>query len=93
MAFEMGVLARNLKKYRAEKNLTQQALAERLNVSPQSVSKWECGQSVPEIDKLCSVAEILEVSLDALVEALIERNHLSAAELEQVFQEAEKKGV
>lgn len=68
MAFEMGVLARNLKKYRAEKNLTQQALAERLNVSPQSVSKWECGQSVPEIDKLCSVAEILEVSLDALVE-------------------------
>ena len=68
MAFDMGVLARNLKKYRVEKNLTQQQIAERLNLSPQSVSKWECGQSVPEIDKLCAVAEILEVSLDVLLE-------------------------
>ena len=68
MTFDIGVFARNLKKYRVGKNLTQQVLAELLHVSPQSVSKWECGQSVPEIDKLCSLGEILHVSLDALLE-------------------------
>lgn len=68
MALDMAVLAGNLKKYRILKKLTQQELADRLLVSAQSVSKWECGQSVPELDKLCAAAEILNVSLDTLLE-------------------------
>ena len=68
MALDMAVLAGNLKKYRILKKLTQQELADRLMVSAQSVSKWECGQSVPELDKLCAAAEILNVSLDTLLE-------------------------
>ena len=67
MPFDVNVLAKNLKKYRTAKNITQQALAEQLSVSPQSVSKWECGQSVPELDKLCLLAEILEVSIEMLL--------------------------
>lgn len=68
VALDMAVLAGNLKKYRILKKLTQQELADRLMVSAQSVSKWECGQSVPELDKLCAAAEILNVSLDTLLE-------------------------
>lgn len=67
MAFDMAVLAGNLKKYRTMKKLTQQTLADKLLVSAQSVSKWECGQSVPELDKLCDAAELFGVSLDALL--------------------------
>lgn len=67
MSFDVNILAKNLKKYRIAKSITQQALAEQLSVSPQSVSKWECGQSVPELDKLCALAEILDVSLEMLL--------------------------
>lgn len=67
MVFDVNVLAKNLKKYRIAKNITQQALAEQLCVSPQSVSKWECGQAVPEISKLCALGEILDVPLEMLL--------------------------
>ena len=67
MSFDANILASNLKKYRIAKNITQQALAEHLGVSPQSVSKWECAQAVPEIPKLCAVAEILGVDLELLL--------------------------
>ena len=67
MSFDANVLAKNLKKYRVAKNITQQALAERLGVSPQSVSKWECAQAVPELAKLCDLAEILDVALEMLL--------------------------
>lgn len=69
MSFDVNILAKNLKKYRIAKSITQQALAEQLSVSPQSVSKWECGQSVPELDKLCALAEILDVSLEMLLKS------------------------
>ncbi len=68
MALDMAALAANLRKHRLLKKMTQQQLADRLLVSPQSVSKWECGQAVPELDKLCAAAEALQVSLDALLE-------------------------
>ena len=69
MPFDVNILAKNLKKYRLAKSVTQQTLAEQLSVSPQSVSKWECGQSVPELDKLCALAEILDVSLEMLLKS------------------------
>lgn len=67
MALDMAVLAGNLKKYRSMKKMTQQELAEKLLVSAQSVSKWECAQSIPELDKLCALAELLDVSVDTLL--------------------------
>lgn len=57
----------NLKIFRSEKQLTQEKLAELLNVSRQAVSKWESGQGYPEVDKLVKLSEILEVSLDELM--------------------------
>ena len=56
----------NLKKYRVQKQLTQQALAEKLYVTPQTVSKWEKGSSYPDAEKLFLLASALNVSIDRL---------------------------
>lgn len=47
--------------------LSQGDLAEKLDVSRQSVSKWETGQSVPELDKIVKLADLFGVSVDELV--------------------------
>ena len=57
----------NLKKLRKEKNLTQEALAECLNVSAQTVSKWENGASMPDISLLPLLADYFQVSVDSLL--------------------------
>lgn len=48
-------------------NLTQEQLAEKLNVSRQSVSKWESGQAVPELEKIIAMSEVFDVSTDYLL--------------------------
>lgn len=52
---------------RKANNLTQEELAEQLNVSRQSVSKWESEQTVPDVDKLIALSEIFKVSTDYLL--------------------------
>ncbi|MBQ4100545.1 MAG: helix-turn-helix transcriptional regulator, partial [Oscillospiraceae bacterium] len=58
--------AENLKEIRKQKNITQEELAEMLNVSRQAVSKWEAGNGYPETEKLLIIAKELNVSLDFL---------------------------
>lgn len=57
----------NLIALRKMKNLSQEELAEQLQVSRQTVSKYEQGESLPDIDKCKRLAEIFDVSLDDLV--------------------------
>ena len=57
----------NLQKLRKEAHLSQEALAEKLNVTRQSVSKWESGASYPEMDKLLALCDIFQVELDTLL--------------------------
>lgn len=52
---------------RRENNLTQEQLAELMNVTRQSVSRWESEQSYPEMDKIGMLAEVLGVSCDYLL--------------------------
>jgi len=52
---------------RKEKGWSQEELAERLDVSRQSVSKWEMGASLPEIDKIIAMSELFSVSCDYLL--------------------------
>lgn len=52
---------------RKAKGFTQEDLAEKLGVSRQSVSKWESGQSVPELEKLVALSGIFEVTTDYLL--------------------------
>lgn len=60
-------LAERLRKYRKEKDITQEALAQVLGVSPQSVSKWECGDGYPDITLLPGIANFFEISIDELL--------------------------
>lgn len=56
-----------LRTLRENKNLSQEMLAQELNVARQTVSKWELGETTPEMDKLVKMSEIFEISLDDLI--------------------------
>ena len=60
-------LGTNISRLRAEHHLSQGDLAEALEVSRQSVSKWETDSSVPDLDKLVKLSKVFGVSLDELV--------------------------
>lgn len=52
---------------RTENGYSQETLAETLNVSRQSISKWELGTSLPETEKIIAIGELFGVSLDSLL--------------------------
>lgn len=64
---EQTQLARNIKKHRQLMKLTQTQLAQLLFVTPQNISKWETGKSVPDLDNLCKMAKLFSVSTDHLL--------------------------
>ena len=57
----------NLKYLRKQANLTQEQLAEELNVSRQAITKWESGQSMPDIENLKELSYIFSITIDSLV--------------------------
>ena len=63
----MMYLPANLKKYRIAKGLTQEEVAAFLGITAQSVSKWERGESYPDITFLPALANIFETSVDLLI--------------------------
>jgi transcriptional regulator with XRE-family HTH domain len=52
---------------RKQKGLSQEELANRLNVSRQTISKWEVGDSTPDMENLIAISDLFEISLDELV--------------------------
>ena len=62
-------LSENIRKNRRESNLSQEAFAERLGVSFQTVSKWERGECYPDIELLPKIANFFGVTIDALMGA------------------------
>ena len=61
------MFSENVKRFRKLKNLSQEDLAFKLSVVRQTVSKWEKGLSVPDIDILLNIAEVLDVSVNELL--------------------------
>ena len=61
------IIAENLLRFRTQANLTQAQLAEMLNYSDKAVSKWERGESIPDIRVLMQIAGIYNIKLDDLV--------------------------
>ncbi len=57
----------NLKRIRKENNLSQEQFAEKLGVSRQAVSKWESGQSYPEMDKVLQICKLYNFNIDELL--------------------------
>lgn len=60
-------LSEKLYTLRKKSGLSQEQLAEQLNVSRQAISKWESGVSIPESDKLIAISNYFNVSLDYLM--------------------------
>lgn len=58
---------KRLKKLREGKNLSQEMVAEELNISRQAISRWENDKAFPDIENLKLLSELYEVSIDELV--------------------------
>ena len=67
----------NLQFLRAQAGVTQEQLAEQLEVSRQSVSKWEGGLSFPEMDTLLRICGLYDVDLDTLLRGSVEESRVS----------------
>ena len=59
-------IGENIKQLRSEAGLTQRALAYKLKISAQAVSKWEIGISYPDVTLLPQIAKLFSVSIDEL---------------------------
>ena len=67
-------LSENLQNLRKIKSMSQEELAEKLNVSRQAISKWESGSGYPETEKIISICEFFDCSMDELVKGKISEN-------------------
>lgn len=63
----MSIEFNNLKLYRKESGLTQEQVAEKLNVSRQAVAKWENGDTLPDIENCIALADLYGTTVDILV--------------------------
>ena len=63
------IIAGNIGKLRREAGLTQLELAEKLNYSDKAVSKWERGESIPDVGTLKGIADLFSVTVDYLLRA------------------------
>ena len=61
------MLSDNIRKYRKLNNMSQDELAEKLNVTRQSISLWENGQTQPSLENIVALAKLFEVSTDELL--------------------------
>ena len=66
-------IGNKIKQYRMKCNLTQESLADRLNISPQSISKWENGITMPDITLLPELSEIFGVTIDELFDLSVDQ--------------------
>lgn len=72
---EESILSLKLKEYRVEHFLTQQDLAEMLEVSDKSISKWELGKTYPSKKNIIKISELLNISMELLLlEEVVEDN-------------------
>lgn len=62
----MSTFSKNLKRFRLAKNLTQEQVAEALGVSAQTISRWECETTLPDVAMLPKIARLYCVSIDDL---------------------------
>ncbi|WP_229251704.1 helix-turn-helix transcriptional regulator [Carnobacterium maltaromaticum] len=56
-----------IKKIRTDNQLTQEQLAQQLNVSRQTISSWENNRNIPDLEMVVSIAKLFNISLDQLI--------------------------
>jgi transcriptional regulator with XRE-family HTH domain len=89
-------LGNKLYELRKSKNLSQEDLAEKLNVTRQTVSKWETDQSTPDFDQIIPLCNLFEISANDLLDINVEitnneKNINNEAEVKRIQQEKEEK--
>ena len=67
-------LGEKLAKLRKEKGLSQEEVADRINVTRQTVSKWELDQSLPDFDKIIPICKLFNITSDELLTGDIDKN-------------------
>ena len=72
------ILSENIRKFRKERRLTQEGLAELLGVTTGAVYKWESGLSVPELSLIVQMADFFDTSVDVLLGYKMKDNHIDA---------------
>ena len=65
-------LGKQIKKYRSELSLSQDALAEKVYVSRQTISNWENDKSYPDVNSLVLLSEVFDTSIDNLIKGDVE---------------------
>ena len=75
------IFASNLIRLRTAAGMTQAELGEQLNYSDKSISKWERGESIPDVAMLKAVADLFSVPVDYL----LEREHKKEPEVKQTI--------
>ena len=83
-------LAENIRRFRKDRSITQEQLAEAMGVTVGAVSKWETGSSVPDIGLIIALAELFETSVDSLLGYGLEKGALKRS-LEQLKDELSRK--
>lgn len=63
----MPKISKNIKKFRAENNMTQDDLAEKMHITRQAISNWENDKTKPDIEALQSLAEVFQVEIEELI--------------------------
>ena len=86
-------LAEKILSLRTERGMSQDDLAEKLEVSRQSVSKWETAQSTPDLDKIIKLANLFGVTVDELVRDGAAPQPPEPPEAKVIYVEREKRGL
>lgn len=71
------MIGKNIRRFRNEKNMTQDQLAEKLSVTRQAVSNWENGKTQPDVETLRKIAEVLKVTLEDLIHDKPKKLHVA----------------
>lgn len=78
-----------LKKLRKEKNITQEELAEKLNVSNRTVSRWETGSNMPDISLLVQLSQYYNVSIPEIVDGERKSENMNSESMQTAVKMAE----
>lgn len=89
----MIALSANIKKYRLEKEMTQTQLASVFNVSEQAVSRWENGNTYPDIQLLPAIADYFGITIDELMGMENYKDEREADKIMEEVRENERKGL
>ena len=66
--FDVRKMGEQIAYLRTGKKWTQEQLAEKLEISPQAISKWENGKAVPEVPMLCAMSGLFNCSVDRILD-------------------------